>query len=195
MSERDTRERILEAAVEQLRRFGPAKTTVLDVARALEMSHGNVYRHFPSKQALFDAVTQRWLSAMMPPLEVILHCRMAPAKKLVLWLSALMNLKREKVLADPEMFAAYHEVANASRDVVQQHLEHLRDHVAHIIREGVDAGDFRVKNAPRAAQAVLDATSRFHHPHFVRESAGSDPTPDAERVFALVVAGLKAGAL
>ena len=44
-----------------LRRFGPAKTTVVDVARALDVSHGSVYRHFPSKAALRDAVTERWL--------------------------------------------------------------------------------------------------------------------------------------
>jgi hypothetical protein len=43
-----TQERILEAAEEVLRRFGPAKANVVDVARALGVSHGSVYRHFPS---------------------------------------------------------------------------------------------------------------------------------------------------
>ena len=37
-----TRERILEAAEEVLRRFGLAKTTVVDVARALGVSHGSI---------------------------------------------------------------------------------------------------------------------------------------------------------
>lgn len=45
-------ERILDTAEEVLRRFGPAKASVLDVARALGVSHGSVYRHFPSKAAL-----------------------------------------------------------------------------------------------------------------------------------------------
>ena len=48
-----TFERILEAAEDVLRRQ-PAKATVVDVARALEVSHGSVYRHFPSKAALRD---------------------------------------------------------------------------------------------------------------------------------------------
>jgi AcrR family transcriptional regulator len=47
-----TREDILSAAEEVLRRYGPAKTNVVDVARALNVSHGTVYRHFPSKAAL-----------------------------------------------------------------------------------------------------------------------------------------------
>ena len=54
-----TSERILETAEDVLRRSGPAKATVVDVARALEVSHGSVYRHFPSKAALRDAVAER----------------------------------------------------------------------------------------------------------------------------------------
>src|SRR5512144_414821 len=57
-----TRERILEAAEDVLRRFGPSKATVVDVARVLEVSHGSVYRHFPSKAALRDGVAELWLA-------------------------------------------------------------------------------------------------------------------------------------
>ena len=37
------------AAEEVLRRYGPPKATVVDVARALGVSHGSVYRHFPEQ--------------------------------------------------------------------------------------------------------------------------------------------------
>ena len=67
----NTRERILVAAEELLRRHGPAKTTVADVARSLGMSHANVYRHFASKADLRDAVAERWLTAITTPLEAI----------------------------------------------------------------------------------------------------------------------------
>ena len=63
-----TPDRILDAAEETLTRYGPAKTTVVDVARALGVSHGSVYRHFPSKAALRDAVTERWLARVSDPL-------------------------------------------------------------------------------------------------------------------------------
>ena len=51
-----TPERILEVTEDVLRRYGLAKATVVDVARALDVSHGSVYRHFPSKASLRDAV-------------------------------------------------------------------------------------------------------------------------------------------
>jgi len=59
-----TPERILEASEDVLRRYGPAKATVVDVARELGVSHGSVYRRFPTKTALRDAVGERWLATV-----------------------------------------------------------------------------------------------------------------------------------
>ena len=64
-----TEERILDASEDVLRRFGPAKATVVDVAKALGVSHGSVYRHFPTKVALRDAVARRWLDRLAEPLD------------------------------------------------------------------------------------------------------------------------------
>ena len=59
------------AAEDVLRRYGPSKATVVDVARALGVSHGSVYRHFPSKAALRDAVTECWLARISGPLDAV----------------------------------------------------------------------------------------------------------------------------
>ena len=66
-----TPERILETTEEVLRRYGLAKATVVDVARALDVSHGSVYRHFPSKASLRQAVAKRWLDRANAPLQKI----------------------------------------------------------------------------------------------------------------------------
>ncbi|UPT62106.1 MAG: TetR/AcrR family transcriptional regulator [Hyphomonadaceae bacterium JAD_PAG50586_4] len=71
MTSDSIRDRILDATVDVLRRHGPAKTGVVDVARALDMSHSNVYKHFASKSALLDAVAERWLAQVMAPLSKI----------------------------------------------------------------------------------------------------------------------------
>ena len=62
-----TFERILEAAQDVLRRYGPGKTTGFDVARELGVSHGSVYCHFPSNAALRDPVAERWLHSISGP--------------------------------------------------------------------------------------------------------------------------------
>jgi len=194
-AEPDTRERILVAAEELLRKHGPAKTTVVDVARALDMSHANVYRHFASKAALQDAVAERWLHKISEPLRAIVQARGNAAERLERWVLTLAAAKRAKVLDDPELFATYHAVVQAVRRVVDDHVADLHAQVGRIIRDGVAEGDFKVKDPDAAAIAVLNATMRFHHPLHVKESGGRDNEPEIRTVMKLVLAGLRAGTL
>ena len=187
-----TRERILEAAEEVLRRFGPAKATVVDVARALGVSHGSVYRHFPSKAALRDAVTERWLARVAAPLTPIANEDGPAPERLRRWLQALMTAKRAKVLEEPELFQTYMALVAEAREVVAAHVAHLTDEVAQIIADGVRRGEVQAADPRISARAVLDAMAKFHHP--AHASGWSDPNLDAafEAVWALVAKGLGA---
>jgi len=191
----ETRERILAAAVDLLRKHGIAKTTVVDVARALDMSHANVYRHFASKTELQDAVAQRWLKKIMEPLRAIVEEKGSAAERLERWIFTLAAQKRAKVLNDPELFAAYHAIATDARAVVEAHVGELQAHIACIIRDGAAVGEFKVRDAEEAAMAVLNATARFHHPYHVKESGGRDTTEEIRAVMKLVLAGLRSGSL
>lgn len=189
-----TPERILEAAEEVLRRFGPAKATVVDVARALGVSHGSVYRHFPSKAALRDAVTERWLARVSAPLASIAAEDSPAPSRLRRWLEALIASKRRKVLDDPELFATYIALTAEARDVVGEHVGTLTGQLARIVADGVARGELTVADPAAAARAVFDATARFHNP--VHASEWSDPGIVAafEGVLSLVLAGLGARA-
>src|SRR5512133_207405 len=97
-----TPERILEASEDVLRRYGPAKATVVDVARALGVSHGSVYRHFPTKATLRDAVAERWLAALSEPLAKIANRDGPATERLRRWLDLLVSSKRQRARDDPE---------------------------------------------------------------------------------------------
>jgi AcrR family transcriptional regulator len=185
-----TADRLLVAAEEVLRRYGPAKANVVDVARALGVSHGSVYRHFPSKAALRDAVTERWLSEISKPLEAIAVGKGTAPQRLERWLDGLVQAKRRKALDDPELFATYIELAADAREVVKGHVETLVDQLARIVAEGVADSAFAAEDPRAAARAAFDATSRFHNPAHAAE--WSDPQIDAayEGVRALVLRGL-----
>ncbi|WP_328298543.1 TetR family transcriptional regulator [Streptomyces sp. NBC_00435] len=188
-----TPERILETTEEVLRRFGPTKATVVDVARALGVSHGSVYRHFPSKAALREAVTDRWLTKSVAVLEQITSAPSEPApSKLESWLEALFEAKRKKAGADPELFATYTVLLAENSGVVDQHLAELIEQLSRIIGEGVAAGSLTAPDVPAAARAVFDATGRFHDPQYAADWLSPDITAEFEAVSALVVRGLRA---
>ena len=187
-----TRERILDAAEDVLRRFGPGKATVIDVARVLGVSHGSVYRHFSSKAALRDAVLERWLGRVSTPLAVIVEEKGPAAQRLRRWLDALIAVKQQKVQGDPELFATYVALAAGAREVIAAHVDLLAGQLSRIIADGVAQGEFTVADPTEAARAVIDATGRFHNPAHAAE--WSDPGISAafERVWALVLRGLGA---
>ncbi len=185
-----TADQILAASEDVLRRYGPAKATVVDVARELGVSHGSVYRHFPSKAALRDAVAERWLAGVSEPLAAIAERSGSPKKRLRDWLDQLVSAKQGRARDDPELFATYVQIANESREVITRHVDTLVAQLARIIADGIDQRTFGVQDPAASARAVFDATSRFHNP----ANAGSWTDPEAkadyEQVRALVVDGL-----
>lgn len=54
-----TRGRLLDAALTRFARDGWGGTSIRDLARDVGIRESSVYKHFPSKQALFDALIER----------------------------------------------------------------------------------------------------------------------------------------
>jgi len=187
-----TPERILEVTEDVLRRFGLTKATVVDVARALDVSHGSVYRHFPSKASLRQAVAKRWLDRVNAPLQEVAESSGPAPAKLERWLRTMISIKHKKVCEDPEMFATYLTLAQEACQVVKAHKDGLVDQIAQILSEGVKQGLFEVADLRASARALFDATSRFHHPAPAAE--WSDPQLGAriDAVMALLPRGLEA---
>jgi len=171
-----TRERILDAAEEVIRRFGPSKATVSDVARALGVSHAAVYRHVASKAELRDLVVARWTAATIPPLRAAAARPGSAPERLRCMFDALIAVKRRKAAEDPEVFAAYRTLAADAQSAVAAHVAELIELAAEIIRTGQVDGTIRAVDPEKTGRSLLLATSRFHHP--VHAEEWNDPAVD-----------------
>ncbi|MEU8988639.1 TetR family transcriptional regulator [Streptomyces sp. NPDC048558] len=189
-----TAERILEATEEVLRRHGPAKATVVDVARALGVSHGSVYRHFRTKAALREAVTKRWLDRTTGVLAAIVAAPdLDPETRVREWLAALFAAKRRKAFDDPELFATYSVLTTETVEtVVGEHIAELTGQLTEIVRTGAEAGAFTTEDPATTAFALFRATDRFHDPHFAGEWEQPGVEGEFEAVVDLLMRGLRA---
>ena len=187
-----TPERILEVTEDVLRRFGLAKATVVDVARALDVSHGSVYRHFPSKASLREAVARRWLDRTNAPLAKIAEAFGPAPARLERWLRTMIAIKHKKLLDDPEMFETYHSLAQEACKVVRAHKDGLVDQIAYILSDGVEQGAFQVADIKATARALFDATSRFHHPAHSEEWKDPQLAARVDAALALLLKALEA---
>ncbi len=182
-----TTEQILNSAEDVLRRYGPKKTTVVDIARDLNVSHGTVYRHFKSKSDLHAAITKRWLERVTAPLADIANSELVPAVRLRKWFETLMDIKVKKAIDDPEMFASYSILAQGlPEQVVYEHLEVLIEQIEHILVEGKQSEVFAVDDCAQMAQTLFFATTRYHHPLHVKEWGSATIKEEFNHLFALI---------
>jgi AcrR family transcriptional regulator len=187
-----TPERILEVTEDVLRRYGLAKATVVDVARALDVSHGSVYRHFPSKASLREAVAKRWLERVSTPLANIAGSSEAAPAKLDRWLRELFAAKQKRYLEDPEMFATYLTLAREACKTVKGHKACLTGQLELILADGVKQGAFEIADTRVTATAIFDAVTRFHHPAHSDEWNDPELPARINTVIALLLRGIEA---
>ncbi|SDK60595.1 TetR/AcrR family transcriptional regulator [Streptomyces indicus] len=189
-----TAERILAATEDVLRQYGPTKATVVDVARALGVSHGSVYRHFRTKAALREAVTKRWLDRTTDELLRIVEDTSARAEdRLRRWNIHLFEAKRAKAGADPQLFATYEVLLRENSATVDEHIADLVGQLTAILEAGLDGGEFTLGSVEpaRGARAVFDATVRFHDPVYAAQWTLPGIEQDLDAVLDLLLCGLR----
>jgi AcrR family transcriptional regulator len=190
-----TAERILTAAKSQIRRFGGAKTNIVDIAKALGTSHTTIYRHFRSKSEVFDAIVAE---AMEDERELAQTYVAAPGKaseRLLGLVSALHHRKLERFADDVEVYQLYRRVLDERPDLVRDYAEAVTSLVAAILSDGVRQGEFKIRNIEAAAGVVRDAVTVFVHPAHVEAAhkAGIQMEPMMRRVIATLLVAFEAG--
>jgi AcrR family transcriptional regulator len=186
---------ILDAAEQTLRRFGPDKTSVTDVAKLLGVSHGTLYRHFPSKAALREAVTERWLDEkIILPLTGIADAADADSlKQLKTYIAKLIGLKAYYADQDQEMFKMYAAVTAEAAELIEVHILRIISQLSGIIRKGQEGKQLAaIGGAEDLARSLFYATARFHHPSHAYEWQSGSTLQEFEQLWLLLARGLTA---
>lgn len=188
--------RILEAAESQLRRYGPDKLTVTDIAKECGMSHPNLYRFYSCKAAILNAVTTRWLSSAEDELRAVASGPGTPAERIEDFMVTLYRAKLRKVTADPELFRLYHGLVRTADGVLDTHIRNISGIAAGIVEEGVRTGDFPPDpSVDCIVRTVRDAAMGFYHPLVVEEvAAAGDAEERLRNIIRVLLDGFRARA-
>lgn len=182
-----TTDKILDAAEEVLRKYGPRKITVVDVARSLGVSHGTVYRHFASKVDLHEAITGRWLQRVLLPLLEIAKKDSEPKARLREWFEALVKLKHDLVKNEVEMFESYSALAKSMpKEKKAIHINAMLKMIEGILEDGKQRGEFDFEDSAVTAKCLFFATILYHHPLHAHEWNNEHIYDDFEHLFQLL---------
>lgn len=151
------REKLLEAATAVFS-AGDPQASLEAVARRAEVGIGTLYRHFPTREALFEAVYRQEVDQLAELAERLARSE-EPVAALRQWLHAVVRLSSTK----KGMIAALQIVALASTDLKAYTSARMEDAMALLVDRAVAAGAIRDDITPadllRAAFGVIYSQS------------------------------------
>lgn len=195
IDEQSFRTQILEAARVQVRRFGEAKTNVVDIARALGTSHTTIYRHFRTKADIFNALV---IEAMRDEEEMasrFVETDGPIAERLEGMVLALHARKRDRFATDPEVYSLYRRIVEERPEIIAAYAMAMTALIARILADGIRRKEVRIDNVEAAAGVVRDAVTVFVHPAHVAAAvaAGLPSEKMARNVVRTLCAAFQAG--
>ncbi|WP_437668697.1 TetR/AcrR family transcriptional regulator [Sorangium sp. So ce131] len=164
-SESERRQRILAATERLLRRYGPAKTTVADIAREAEIAVGAVYLEFASKDAIVEELSQGLHRAVIAAMRAAAAAEDRPFRDR---LRAVFDARARSFLelADAGAHACdlVHCQSRAVKAAHARFLDEERALLRDLLERGAGAGELDVPEPELAARALLRAYASFSPP-------------------------------
>ena len=177
----DTRARIIETAEALFRRLGFAKTAVADIAGELGMSPANVYRFFPSKNAIVEAICQRCLSELDEKAWAVARSRGSAGARIERLFLEIMKYHLENLIEEKRVNDIVLVAMENNWEAVQAHMERIRGIIEVILRDGIESSEFERVEPHETSLLIKKAMVAFCHPLMLAEGLqdGEDLDPQA----------------
>lgn len=150
-----TRTRLVRATFELLQEGGYQAASVAAIAARAGVANGALYRHFPSKGALFVEVFRTVCSRELAAMERAALVEGDNAARL----SAVVATFANRALRNPRLaWALIAEPVDPLVDAERLAFRrNYRDRIALVIKDGIDSGEFRQQDVVLTAAALVGA--------------------------------------
>jgi AcrR family transcriptional regulator len=164
-----TRARIMDQADVLFRQFGYSKTTVADIAGELDMSAANIYKFFPSKNAIIEAGADRSLGAIKAILLRVARTRKSAAGRLLDVILSIYQFHREYFRHERQIYQLVLAATEENWSCVRHFKEFLTGLIRELIEDGIRRKEFRRMDAAAATQVLLDCFTWITNPLLFQE--------------------------
>ena len=179
---RENREKLLRAASEHFASGGPDVSLEL-IARTAGVGIGTLYRHFPTREALIEAVYRNEVDQLCAAAGGLLAER-PPAEALAEWMERFVAYATTK----RGLLAALKTIAAAQSDLFPTTRERLLAAIGELLAAGIAAGQIR---PDVGAEDVLTSMNAV----WTIAAEGEQWAAQAVRVLRLLMDGLRFGAV
>ena len=160
----DTKARIVEVAEALFRRLGYAKTAVADIAAELGMSPANVYRFFPSKNAIVEAICRHCLSDVEEQAWKVARSKTPAAERMERLILEILAYHKENLITEQRVNDMVLAAIEHSWETIRTHKEVMANVTELILRDGIEAGEFEPVDPRETAGLIMRSVLCFTHP-------------------------------
>lgn len=186
-SPEETRQCILVAAWDLFRQVGFRKTTVADIAGALGMSSANIYRFFPSKDALTEAICHNQLELLVGLARDAAAGPGNAAQRLGAVLMTLYRNLRDQMTNHKRVHEVVAVALEEKWPAIDAFLEACTAIVAGLVAEGQASGAFGPGDPAMLGEMTMAASAAIHHPTLIAHCSGD---AEAEALVAFAIRAL-----
>jgi len=155
----ESRAAILKAAVAEFAEHGIAGARTDAIARAAHVNKALLYYYFKDKDALYEAVLDHVFSGLRARVMPVLESKLRPRQKMLEYLGAYFdyiaaNPRFPRVVQGEWMRSGAKGNARMQR-VAKKYFRPIFERLAGVLREGIEAGEFRAVNAMDFVPSVV----------------------------------------
>lgn len=190
----DPREAILKAAADRILHYGYNKTTMSEIAADCGMSAGNIYRFYPSKIDIAEAMTREFGNASRTIYEdIIRDAARSASKKLYDFFIARLERTFRVFEMNPKLMELADIMARERPEYLSEERAQERIQIERILDEGQKSGDFALPaDLTITADLVQCAMMKFRIPQLWTTEQLDSLRPELEGVLGLIFTGLSA---
>lgn len=187
----DTREQILQAAMDRFKHYGYGKTTMAEIARDCDMSAGNIYRFFASKIDIAEAMARKLNMDINAQNAALARGKGSAVEKMRRFHHTAMTKTYEKLDKDAKVLEIAEVLSHERPTFANEEMAQERVYLVQILEQGIAEGDFAPMENPNfIAEMMQSATMKFRYPQLWSRLTLPRLERELDGVMDIILAGL-----
>lgn len=178
----------------RFKHYGYGKTTMSEIAKDCDMSAGNIYRFFPSKLDIAEAMARKFNAERFQVFAQISREGGPAIDRLYRIIKINMESTYEKLDSDPKVLEVAEIISDERPEFTNETLAQERIYLSKILEDGVASGEFApISSLNFCAEMIQTATMKFSYPQLFSQLSLPKLQRELDGVMDLISAGLKHG--
>jgi AcrR family transcriptional regulator len=192
MAERDAvREQIIEAAKKRFWHYGYAKTTMAEVAADCSMSPGNLYRFFPGKLDIAEAIATNEFERHQEQLRAMMKAPGRSARERFYdYFFEELRHTYTMLEKNPRIYEMAAVIAHERPEYANRVYAIERKLLVSLLEGGERSGEFRATEKEFTAEMMQSATMKFRYPQLWSKLTLPKLERELDGVLKLLIDGL-----